>query len=223
VTTAAPLVLAAHGSRDARFAETIDRLAGLVSSARPALDVRIGYLEHGPPDLSAVADPTCVVVPLLLSGGFHVYTDLPAQVAGGLVTSPVGPDPALAAVLTDRLREAGWRGEQPLVLAATGSADPRSLADVHVAARDLGAALGLDVAAGFLSAGEPKLEDLAAGAVASYLLAPGHFWDLARTIAAANGTAIVSDPLGADPRIAAVVLARYDAALASREVTRTHR
>ena len=47
-------------------------------------------------------------------------------------------------------------------------------------------------------------------AVATYLLAPGAFADHVRRVAAGHS---VSAPLGADPRIAALALQRYDEAL----------
>lgn len=197
--TAAPLVLAAHGSADPRFAEVIESLAALVSELRP-LEVRIGYLDHGP-DLRAAAVGG-VTVPVFLARGHHVHTDVPAR--AGLVAQAVGPDPRLATVLADRLREAGWDGA-PVLLAAADSADPQALADIRQTAADLGAVLDIDVSAAFIS----ELPD--ADAVASYLLAPGAFADrLARC-----GAGIVSAPLGADPLIAEIILDRYDAAVSA--------
>jgi sirohydrochlorin ferrochelatase len=206
VGTRFPLVIAAHGSADPGFTHVVDSLASLVGGLRPGLDVRTGYLEHGT-DLASVADGDCVVVPLLLTGGFHARADIPARV-DGVVTQPVGPDHRLTVVLELRLRESGWRGERPLVLAAAGSSDQRALADVHQTARDLGDLLGLDVPAGFISSGDPLLCDLEARAVATYLLAPGRFADAVDRC----GADIVAAPLGAHPLIAEIVLDRYDAA-----------
>ena len=50
-------------------------------------------------------------------------------------------------------------------------------------------------------------------AVATYLLSEGHFFDVLRTDAAVAG-AVVSDPLGAHPAIADLILRRYDEARA---------
>jgi sirohydrochlorin ferrochelatase len=200
--TAAPLVLAAHGSADPRFAEVIESLAALVAGLRPALELRIGYLDHGP-DLRGVAAGG-VTVPVFLARGYHVNTDVPAR--ADLVTQAVGPDPRLATVLADRLREAGWNGG-PAVLAAADSSDPRALADVRQTAADLGAVLDTDVSAAVVS----ELSD--SDAVASYLLAPGAFADRIATC----GAPIVSAPLGADPLIAEIILDRYDAFLASHQ------
>jgi sirohydrochlorin ferrochelatase len=204
-----PLVLAAHGSADARYAQVVERLATIVADRRPNLDVRIGYLDHGPPDLSVVCEGGAVVVPVLLTSGYHVRADIPQRAPGALVTSAIGPERRITRVLVARLHEAGWSGQHPVVLAATGSADHRALADVHQAARDLGDELGANVEAGFLSAGEPRLADLAPAAVATYLLAPGYFADVVREC----GAGVVAEPLGADPRLAEIIVERYDAAL----------
>lgn len=205
-------MLAAHGSPDPRFAATVEALATLVSTARPAVSVAIGYLEHGPPDLRTVADAESIIVPLLLTSGFHVRTDIPSQAPRGTVARPLGPDPRIAGVLTRRLREAGWRGESPVALAATGSSDPRALDDVRQMAALLTAALGVAVTAAFLSDGSPQLADIDAGAVATYLLAPGRFAD----VVASNGAPIVAAPLGADSVLADIVLDRYDDARRAR-------
>jgi sirohydrochlorin ferrochelatase len=201
------LVIAAHGSADPRFGATVDAIAALVVAARPDLDVRVGYLEHGEP-FESVADAESVVVPLLLTSGYHARQDIPSRFAG-TVTAPIGPDRRLIGVLVRRLRDAGWGGERPLVLAAAGSADARALADVHQMARDLGDELGLDVQAAFISAGEPALSDAGAAAVATYLLCPGKFADEA----AGCGADVVAAPVGADPLIAEIVLDRFDSAV----------
>jgi sirohydrochlorin ferrochelatase len=205
MAAAAPLVLAAHGSTDARFAAVVESLAALVASRRGDLDVRIGYLDHGTP-LETVAEASCIVVPVLLTSGFHVRADIPRR-TDSTVTAAVGPDHRLTTLLVQRLREAGWRNERPLVLAATGSTDDRAIADVHQTARDLGDELGMDVPAAFVGGAEPRLSEIPAAAVATYLLAPGRFVDAV----AASGAAIVAAPLGADPLIAEIILDRYDA------------
>lgn len=207
---ASPLVLAAHGSVDPRFAAVVEELAALLRAARPALEVRIGYLDHGVP-IESVTDESCVVVPLLLSRGFHIRQDIPPR-AAGTVTPAIGPDARLVAVLAERLREAGWTQEEPVVLAATGSSDPQALGDVHQIAAALAACLDIAVSAAFIADGEPRLTDVPAAAVASYLLAPGRFHDVAR----AAGVEIVAAPLGAHRLIAEIITDRYDAALASR-------
>jgi sirohydrochlorin ferrochelatase len=171
--------------------------------------VQIGYLDHGTPLLAEVDTVGAIVVPLLLSTGFHVKSDIPAAAPDATITAAVGPDPLLAAAVADRLREAGWREPTPIVLAATGSADPQSIGEVEAAATQLAAMLGVEVKAAFISGGGPRLTAGPADAVASYLLASGHFADEI----AGCGAGIVSAPIGADPRVAEIILRRYAEAL----------
>jgi sirohydrochlorin ferrochelatase len=207
--TSPPLVVIAHGSTDPRFGDVIDTVADRVRARRPDLDVRIGYLEHGPPDVADVASGG-VLVPLLLASGYHVRIDLPAQAPAGRVARAVGPDERLAVALADRLREAGYAGKAPVVLAAAGSSDDAALDDVRVAAGQLAGVLGVEVTAAFVAAGSPRLADVVttapAAAVASYLVAPGAFHDAI----VATGASVVSAPLGDHPAVAEVVLSRYD-------------
>ena len=208
LTSPPALLLVAHGSTDPAFASVVEAVAEQVRELAPLLDVRIGYLEHGPPHLSDVAEPGAVAVPLLLSAGYHVRVDLPAQAGDVVVTDAVGPDPRLADVLAQRLGEAGYTGGD-VVLAAAGSADPRSLADVETAAEQLSSVIGAGVTTAYVSAGQPRLSELRPHTVASYLLAPGAF----ATAVADCGAAVVGTPLGAHPALAEIVLDRYRAAV----------
>jgi sirohydrochlorin ferrochelatase len=167
-----------------------------------------------------------VVVPLLLSGGYHVHVDIAGAVAGAegaIAARPLGPDARLVAVLRDRLVEAGADPRDPLtavVLAAAGSSDPRSVADVEGTADLLQRDWAGAVTTGYGSAAQPTVVDAVTAArrggaervvVASYLLAPGHFHDKLAGVGADTVTA----PLLPDERIAAVLLDRYDAALSA--------
>ena len=203
------LVLAAHGSRDPRFAAVVGAIATQVRERRAGLDVRIGYLDHGPPYLTDVETSGGVVVPLLLTRGYHALVDIPRQTPGAQVAAAVGPHPGLVAALADRLREAGYDGTTPVVLAAAGSSDDEALTDVRTTACMLGDRLGVEVSPAFVSAGEPRLADVAAEVVASYLLSPGAFADEVDRC----GARLVSRPIGPHPAVAQVVLDRYDAAL----------
>lgn len=99
-----------------------------------------------------------------------------------------------------------------MVLAAAGSADERSRADVEAQARLLAEHLGVAVRVAYVAAGEPRLADVEPAVVASYLLAPGTFHDAVR----ACGAGVVSDPIGAHEAVAEVVLCRYDAQVPGR-------
>jgi sirohydrochlorin ferrochelatase len=205
-------VLVAHGSADPKFATVITSLASTVAAARPDVEVRVGYLEHGPTELAEVVNAGCVVVPVLLTNGYHVHIDIPSRAAGATITSALGPDPRLATVLAQRLREAGWLGEEPVVLAAAGSADGQALDDARRAAADLALELGVAVTAAFIGSGQPRLREVPAAAIATLLIAPGRFADLTATA----GAPTVAAPLGAHPLLAQIVLDRYDAAVAAR-------
>jgi sirohydrochlorin ferrochelatase len=207
------LVLAAHGSSDPRFGQVIDDVVAQVQALRPDLAIAVGYLEHGPPSLPDAVSPGCVVVPLLLASGYHVLTDIPEQAPGVVVAAAVGPDPALSPALADRLVEAGWDGRTPVLLAAAGSSDERALDDVRRAGGLLADDLKVEVGVAFVSAGQPRLADLAPAVVASYLVAPGAFHDAVR----ACGAPVVSEPIGAHPAVAEVVLRRYDDAVAETQ------
>jgi sirohydrochlorin ferrochelatase len=203
-----PLVLAAHGSTDPRFGEVVEAIAAQLCRLRPELDVRVGYLDHGPPSIADVVDESCIVVPLLLSGGYHVRVDIPEQAKGCVVAGAVGPDQLLASALADRLREAGYDGISPVVVAGAGSSDERALDDVRTVASALASQLDVAVTTAFVSAGTPTLSDIEPAVVASYLLAPGKFHDAV----VAAGAPITSEPIGAHPAVAEIVLNRYDAA-----------
>jgi sirohydrochlorin ferrochelatase len=171
--------------------------------------VRVGYLDHGPPSIADVIDEACVVVPLLLAGGYHVRIDIPAQVSGSVIASPVGPDRLLATALADRLVDAGYDGHSAVVLAAAGSSDDRALDDVRTVGGHLSQQLGVEVTTAFVSAGSPRLADVDARVVASYLLAPGAFHEAV----VATGADVVSAPIGDHHAVAQIVLARHDAAI----------
>ena len=134
-----PLILVAHGSRDDAAHACICALAAAVRAALRDVPVRVGYVDvRGPTVADAVAGlDGAVLVPAFLASGYHVRTDLPAQLAacGAApgrfpVTPAIGPDPLLARAARDRLGEAGWRPGDAVVLAAAGSSDAAALAEV---------------------------------------------------------------------------------------------
>ncbi|WP_043627970.1 sirohydrochlorin chelatase [Nonomuraea candida] len=225
------LVLAAHGTRSAAGERTLSELARAAGRARPGRRVELSYLEISSPLLAdvlpAVRGPV-VVVPLLLAGGYHAHIDLPEVIAAhrpdAVVAGWLGPHRLLTSALARRLARAGLRPTDAVLLGAAGSSDPAALADVRAAAHRLAVRLARPVTAAFASAGAPSLEEAmerlgstsaARVAIASYVLAPGHFHDRL----AAAGAGLVSDPLGADPDVAALIWHRYDEAL--RRVART--
>jgi sirohydrochlorin ferrochelatase len=223
------LVACAHGTRNPTGRRLVAELALTARARRPGLTTTAAFVDVQPPTVVDVvvglsaAGRSAVVVPLLLSGGYHVHVDIAAAVAGArtaVAARPLGPDPRLVEVLSDRLRQAGADPRDPLtavVLAAAGSSDPRAVADVEDTAHLLQRTWGGPVSTGYGSAARPPVPDAVAAArrggaervvVASYLLAPGHFHD---KLAGAGADAVTA-PLLPDDRIAAVLLDRYDAA-----------
>ncbi len=224
-----PVLLAvAHGSKHPAARETVDQLARQVTRLAPVLDVRVAFVQDAEPSLTdglATAGGSVIIVPLLLSTGYHLTTDIAgaASAAGAVVAPPLGPDQLLVTALSGRLAEAGVPAGTPVVLAAAGSADPRAVADVRRQAGLLAELLEVPVAAAFASAGTPTVDEAVAElnvrtggpvAVATYLLAPGRFHDRLRKTAATW----VTRPIGGHPAVAGLVIDRYRVAAASARV-----
>ncbi|MBT2501049.1 nitrite reductase small subunit NirD [Curtobacterium sp. ISL-83] len=259
VEVAAPTVLvgASHGTSDPAGRRAVAGLLDAVRTARPELPVLDAFVDVQEPDVPTVlraADPgaEAVVVPLLLSAGFHVHVDLaeaaaeaaaertagapgpaaqrPAAVESSTDSAPgvvvggaLGPDVRLAHVLARRLHDAGLTPDDHVVLAAAGSTDASAVADCHTVGAMLAVVLDRPVTVSFISAAEPRLPDAVAAtrtaaagvgrvAVATYLLAPGYFADLA----VAAGGDLTSRPLlveDAPPpaELVGIVLDRHDA------------
>ena len=98
------------------------RLGERVADALPAQEVRLAYVDVQEPRVAEVLDDVMtrhddvVVVPLLLSRGFHVDVDIADAVAahpGSRAVSQLGPDPLLAERMVQGLaaqEAAGWLG-----------------------------------------------------------------------------------------------------------------
>ena len=217
-----PLVAVAHGSSDPAAAATVAALARNVTRLAPVIDIRVAYVQHAAPSLvQALADAgqDAIVVPLLLSAGYHLTTDItaaahPPSMPPHRMAGPLGPDQLLVTALMSRLAEAGVPGDVGIVLAAAGSSDPTAAAQVTAQAELLAAERGAPVAPAFAASGQPTVEQAVADmrdttggpvAVASYLLAPGLFRDRLAT----SGADWVTAPLGDHPAVAALVIDRY--------------
>jgi sirohydrochlorin ferrochelatase len=213
------LLAVAHGTRSASGQAQICDLVDAVAARRPGLDVRLAYVDVQHPRLpDAIRLPTgpVVVVPLLLSSGYHVRVDIARAVTatpGAVATPPLGPDDWPADVLAARIAAAG--PADAVVLAAAGSSDPRSRADVEAVAR----ALPMPARVGYATTSEPRVPDVVAqlraeGArrvvVAAYLLADGQFY---RSLRGAGADAVTA-PLVTAPVLPSLVLRRYDDAVA---------
>lgn len=216
------VVLVAHGTRDARGAATVRRLAQRVADALPRQEVALSYVDVQEPVVDAVLDDlmarhaSVVVVPLLLSRGFHVDVDIANAVAahhGSRAAAPLGPDPLLAALMVGQLRASGVAAGTPVVLAAAGSSRAVAAEDVEEAAAQLAREWDGPVTVAYAAGTEPSVPDAVAAArtagadkvaVASYLLAEGFFHD--RLFDA--GADVVTPPLRDDDAVLAVILAR---------------
>ncbi|MEU4236947.1 CbiX/SirB N-terminal domain-containing protein [Actinoplanes sp. NPDC026619] len=213
MTSHRPTLLAvAHGTRSATGQQQVRDLVAAVARRRPELDVRLSYADVQQPRIGAVV-PTvgdAVVVPLLLSAGYHVRVDIADAVVGtGFpVTAPLGPDPVLLESLDRHLPDA-----DAVVLAAAGSSDPGWLFSITEAASALG-----NAHVAYVSGSEPKVADVVAGlrrqgarriAIAAYLLAEGLFY---RTLHRA-GADSVTPPFALDPAVVSLIVRRYESAL----------
>ncbi|WP_353808986.1 sirohydrochlorin chelatase [Agromyces sp. SYSU T00194] len=267
------LVAVSHGTSSPEGRAAVRALFDAVVAASrerwgaDAPEARLCHVDVEQPDVpSALATlpdgASAVLVPLLLSAGYHVHVDLAEAAAESradgrpvAVADALGPDDRLVPVLRRRLAAAGARGDDAVVLAAAGSSDARAVDACRVMSARLAQAspapapepprpvrrlrfrvrkrrksTGLEphpVSIGFLSAAEPRLDDAVRAArdaarpggrvaVASYLLAPGYFQDLA----AAGGPDVMAAPLlrhdePAPPELVAIVLDRYAAGAAA--------
>jgi sirohydrochlorin ferrochelatase len=230
--TTPALVAVSHGTSSPAGQNAVAALVAAVAFARPEVRVTGGFVDVQQPDVRAVLASTAqsapaVVVPLLLSAGFHVHIDLRRELDATVdrvtaLTRALGPDDRLVDILLQRLREAGIRESDRIVLACAGSSDGRAVDDCHEMSDRLSRRLGRPVRVGFISAAFPRLPDAvglerahARGArvvVSTYLLAPGYFSDLAR----ATRADVVTEPLlsvdGGVPRgLVELVLDRYEA------------
>ncbi|MGH3797999.1 MAG: sirohydrochlorin chelatase [Pseudonocardiaceae bacterium] len=208
------VVVAVHGTRDPTGAGVARDLVAALRARLSGRPVRLAFVDvlgPGVREVVAGAAGPVTVIPAFLASGYHVRTDVPMQVAATgrrdvTVTAALGPDVLLARALRDRLRAAGWRQGDAVVLAAVGSSDRRAVAEVGTAASQLSALVGRRVRVGFVATGAPRMAALVAGlratgesrvAVASWLLAPGLF----HCGLAGVGADVVAAPLGAHPEV----------------------
>jgi sirohydrochlorin ferrochelatase len=232
------LVAVAHGTRDAAGRKVIADLLDDIRRQLPGVDVIPAWLELVNPGLNDVMprmEGPAVVVPLLLSTGYHVTIDVPSAAAlSGApvhVASPLGPHRHLARAMTARLREAGALPGDGVVLAAAGSKDPAGLADVEQAAALLRSEWGPRVIFAYLSAAGPDVpaavEHLRQTGVhrvcvAPYLLAPGRFSHRVNDLAAATGATMVAPVLGGHRLVTDLVVLRYQQGLRALSATLRH-
>lgn len=224
---------ASHGTSSPEGRRAVQGLIGRVAErlAAPVVSCHVDVEQPDVPSALAAAAPgsRAIIVPLLLSAGYHVYVDLAESAQGSPVPAAVapalGPDERLVEVLAQRLDEAGWRPEASVVLAAAGSSDARAVVDCRRTGELLAERLGVPVTVGFLSAAEPRLADAvdsvrraaprATVFAAPYLLAPGYFLGLVREAGADAVAAPLLMPDDTPPQLVDVVVERADSAARS--------
>lgn len=207
------IIATAHGTDNAEGQATInlirEELAALLHEKAPgAYTVHEAYVDVQTPDLKDVvagfgADDEVVIVPLLLSTGYHTQVDLvkaaEASAATVKVARALGPSAALARLQRQRLEEAGWDGYGDLVMAAAGSSREEGRAAVQMQSEIFSTLISQWTPHGFVADIDPKIADVAdevqADYISSYLLGHGFFQaKLAQLDIVANG-AVLANPL----------------------------
>src|SRR5699024_2858886 len=134
VTSLPSLGLTSHGTSSTLGQALIAALADAVTEdlrARGLVDeVMLGHVDVQDPGVDEVidrlpSDRPVVLVPLLLSPGYHVHVDLAEAVAGAgerdiRLAPTLGPDPRLARILAQRLARAPV-GDGGVVASSTSS------------------------------------------------------------------------------------------------------
>ncbi|MEW1989307.1 CbiX/SirB N-terminal domain-containing protein [Brevibacterium casei] len=214
------LGLISHGTSSPEGQAVITALAEAVAAdvrQRGITDtVVLGHVDVQAPDVAEVlrrlpADRPSVLVPLLLSPGYHVHVDLAEAVtaAGGpapdsagsaheavrdiRVAGTLGPDPRLAELLAQRI--GALTADDEVILVAAGSSDERANDASRTVGDLLAETLARPVHTTFLAGDRDNLRDIVEQkshlgrwlVAANYLLAPGYFDDLAARLLATIG------------------------------------
>ena len=187
------IILASHGTDNPVGAASIRALVEAVAAALPQHRVLETFVDVQQPQVAQVLaraltdwpEAPVIIVPLLLSTGYHVrqdITDAVVEVTSALaasandapepntalrvsVTPALGPSPELTNLLVQRLGEAGWKGTDLTVLAVAGSSDVAAVEEckiVHLELQELLREIEVTnrLELGFLSAVDPRLKDL---------------------------------------------------------------
>ncbi|MGI5188906.1 sirohydrochlorin chelatase [Promicromonospora sp. CA-289599] len=194
----AVLVGTSHGTDDPAGQAAVRALLDGVRAARPELDVREAFVDVQQPEVDdvlagAVRDAgSAVVVPLLLSTGYHVRHDIAQAVAavnasgaaspdGGaaaVAAEPLGPHPLLVDILADRYAAAeaahgSFRPGDAVVLAAAGSSVAAAATAVEEVTSALAQRLGRPVTPSYGAGAEPRVPAAVAAARAAAAATPG--------------------------------------------------
>lgn len=220
------LVATSHGTDNVAGRAAIRALVDALRSRLPDVEVVDAFVDVESPrvgEVVAAAASPCVVVPLLLSPGYHVHHQIADAVALGTqhrAAATMGPDGRLAEIMVDRLMAAGAVAGDVVIVAAAGSTEDAARVATEQIVPLLAAAWGGDVALGHLGGtGTPLAavigEHRAAGrriALASYLLADGHFQDMVVAADADVRARPLLDGTQPDQRLVDLLVERYAAA-----------
>ena len=179
----AVLVGTSHGTDDPAGQAAVRALLDGVRAARPELDVREAFVDVQQPEVDAVLAEavrdagSAVVVPLLLSTGYHVRHDIAQAVAAvnasgagaAVAAEPLGPHPLLVDILADRYAAAEaahgpFRSGDVVVLAAAGSSVAAAATAVEEVTSALAQRLGRPVTPSYGAGAEPRVPAAVAAA-----------------------------------------------------------
>lgn len=208
-SVAAQVVVIAHGSPDPRHSGSVSRLGQRLTSAT-GFPTQVSFLEHDVPTAAdtltrpAEPDTTTIVVPLLLTAGFHWHSDIPAVVAHAGSRSVLLPPPhpvLFRDAVVDLVGSAGH-----VVLASAGSSRPEIVTRFAALADSLVTPdRAVDVC---LSPTEIARTARPGSVVVPVLTADGLFADRIRRTAASAGattTDVLGDTIGFAAALAALV------------------
>ncbi len=115
------ILILAHGSRERKTMETLKEVSTMTKAQLPGVLIETAYMEFCDVNLEKGLDKLIekgadeiVVVPYFLFAGIHINEDVPGEIEEYLKGHPgvkvtmgntLGPDPRLANILVDRIRE----------------------------------------------------------------------------------------------------------------------
>lgn len=217
------LVIALHGTRHQAGMDFATELQSAVQAGLPGVVVELGWADVHRDRLAATVaslEGQLVIVPVFLTGGYHVDHDIPAalKAAGerAIATNYLGDE--VVDALADRLHQAGPIGDG-VIMASAGSSRPHANDEVRRRASLLAEQLDVPVEPGFFYAEKPSLAQAKTRLEAQgcrtiscsiHALAPGLYLDRV----AALGLTTVAQPLGVHPIVVSSIVERYRSALA---------
>lgn len=215
------IIATAHGTDSTEGRDTIDSMIKclqlkLANRLGPLLHIYEAYVDVQIPELGEVlealpSDDQTIILPLLLSTGYHMQVDMKeAAKNSGIenisIADSLGPSYHLAQLMHHRLIEKGWRPGDRVVMAAAGSSRGEGQDAVARQCTMLSNELAQDITFGFVADIEPRIGQVLEQAVAektdenenifvaTYLLGRGVFDTKLSHLAATHG-AISADPL----------------------------